>query len=537
MKGKMMPLFILCLLVGILSACGNKKATTVKEDDKADEQTRKDELVLAIGSEPEDGFDPITGWGRYGSPLFQSTLLSYDENFQLVGDLATDYSLSEDSLEWQVKIRQNIQFSDGEAVRADDVVFTFSEAKNSNSVIDLSNLESIHASDDNTVIFTLKQPDSTFIAHLASIGIVPQHAYNEKYHEKPIGSGPYQLVEWNRGQQLIVEKNPYYYGNESFFKRLTFLFTEADAAYAAAQAGQVDVAVVQPRLADKKVDGMKLVELESVDNRGIVFPYVPSGQVNDNGDPIGNDVTSDPLIRKAINMAVNRKELVENVLEGYGTPAYSVADQLPWWNPDTAFEDGNLDEAANMLDEAGWQMNSNGVREKDGIPASFTLLYATGDEQRQSLAMAFASMMQPLGIEVETAGKSWNDLERLMHSHPVLFGWGSHTPLEMYHLYSTSTTGKGYYNPNYYSNKKVDEYMEKAIHANSPEEANEYWKKAQWDGEIGFSVAGDAPWAWLVNVEHLYVIREDLEIGRQKIQPHGHGWPMTDFIQNWRLIE
>ncbi|WP_233505450.1 ABC transporter substrate-binding protein [Sporosarcina sp. BI001-red] len=537
MKGKMIPLFILCLLVVVLSACGGKKVTVVKEENKADKQTRKDELVLAIGSEPEDGFDPITGWGRYGSPLFQSTLLTYDQEFQLVGDLATDYALSDDGLEWQVELREDVKFSDGEKLQAKDVVFTFTEAKNSDSVIDLGNLENVIASDDHTVVFTLKQPDSTFTTHLASIGIVPQHAYSENYHEKPIGSGPYQLVEWNRGQQLIVEKNPHYYGNDSFFKRLTFLFTEMDAGYAAAQAGQVDIATVQPRLAHKKIDGMKLVELESVDNRGISFPYLPSGQVNENGDPIGNDVTSDPIIRKAINIAVDREELVDNVLEGYGTPAYSVSDQLPWWNPDTALEDGNLEEAAKMLEQAGWKMNSKGVREKDGIPASFTLLYATGDEQRQSLAMAFASMMEPLGIKVETSGKSWNDLEKLMYSEPVLFGWGSHTPLEMYNLYSTSTRGEGFNNPTYYSNEKVDEYMEKAIHASSPEEANDYWKKAQWDGETGFSVEGDAPWAWLVNVKHLYVVREDLEIGKQKIQPHGHGWPMTDFIQNWRLIE
>lgn len=537
MQRKMILLTIICLLVVGLSACTGKKAKIAKEDNLAEESTRKEELVLAIGSEPEEGFDPITGWGRYGSPLFQSTVLTYDETFQLVGDLAIDYDLSEGGLEWEVALRQDVQFSDGEKLQANDVVFTFTEAKNSDSVVDLSNLENVSALDDHTVVFTLKQPDSTFTTHLTSIGIVPQHAYDEKYHEKPIGSGPYQLVEWHRGQQLIVEKNPYYYGNESFFKRLTFLFTEVDAGYAAAQAGQVDVAVVQPRLANKEIDGMKLVKLESVDNRGIVFPYLPSGQVNDNGDSIGNDVTSDSVIRKAINIAVNRKELVNHVLEGYGTPAYSVADQLPWWNPDTAFEDGDVNEAAKMLDEAGWQVNAKGVREKDGIPAAFTLLYATGDEQRQSLAMAFASMMEPLGIEVETSGKSWNDLERLMHAHPVLFGWGSHTPLEMYHLYSTSTGGKGFYNPNYYSNEIVDGYMEKAIYASSPEEANTYWKKAQWDGETGFSVEGDAPWAWLVNVEHLYVVREDLDIGRQKIQPHGHGWPMTDFIQNWRFIE
>lgn len=114
-----------------------------------------------------------------------------------------------------------------------------------------------------------------------------------------------------------------------------------------------------------------------------------------------------------------------------------------------------------------------------------------------------------------------------------MMGWGSYNPLEMYNLYSSETRGVGYYNVNYYSNPVVDEYMNKALKSTSQEEANNYWKKAQWNGETGFSAKGDAPWIWLVNLDHLYFVHEDLVIGEQKIQPHGHGWPITDFIQQW----
>ena len=276
-----------------------------------------------------------------------------------------------------------------------------------------------------------------------------------------------------------------------------------------------------------------MVELETVDNRGIMFPFVPSGETTDEGHPIGNDVTADIAIRKAINIAIDREALVDGVLQGFGTPAYSVADQLPWWNEETQFEDGRMEEAAEMLDEAGWVMNDDGVREKDGLLAEFQLLYPAGDQVRQALSMAFAEMIEPLGIQVTTAGYSWDELERLMYSNPVMMGWGSYTPLEMYHLYSSDTKGIGYYNANYYGNPIVDEYMEKALNSISQEEAYEYWKLAQWDGETGFSALGDAPWAWLVNLNHYYLVNENLEIGPQKIQPHGHGWPVTDFIEQW----
>ncbi len=57
------------------------------------------------------------------------------------------------------------------------------------------------------------------------------------------------------------------------------------------------------------------------------------------------------------------------------------------------------------------------------------------------------------------------------------------------------------------------------------------------DGETGFSAKGDAAWAWLVNIQHLYFVRDNLEIGEQKTQPHGHGWPITDFIEKWHWKE
>jgi hypothetical protein len=124
-----------------------------------------------------------------------------------------------------------------------------------------------------------------------------------------------------------------------------------------------------------------------------------------------------------------------------------------------------------------------------------------------------------------------------MYSNAVLFGWGSHDPLEIYNIYSSDNKGVGFYNTIYYSNKVVDEYMEKALSSISESEAIEYWKKAQWDGSTGLSAKGDAPWAWLVNLDHLYLVNEKLDIGVQKVQPHDHGWPITDNIVQWKWKE
>jgi peptide/nickel transport system substrate-binding protein len=94
--------------------------------------------------------------------------------------------------------------------------------------------------------------------------------------------------------------------------------------------------------------------------------------------------------------------------------------------------------------------------------------------------------------------------------------------------------GQGYYNAGFYSNPTVDGYLDQAMTAHSEQEALPYWQKAQWDSETGFSALGDAPWAWLVNLYHVYFVSQCLDVGPQRVQPHGHGWPITANIVEWQ---
>lgn len=516
----------------LLAGCSSSKSD--QPNDKHTEKP-KDELVLAFGSEPETGFDPISGWGRYGSPLFQSTLLKRDEQLNIVNDLAERYDVSEDGKEWTVTIRDDVKFSDGEPLTAADVKFTFENAANSGSVIDLNVLEKVEVVDPMKVKFILKEAQSTFVNNLVATGIVPEHAYSVDYAENPVGSGPFQLVQWDKGQQMIVQANPEYYSEKPFFNKITFVFLNEDAAFAAAQAGTVDLAYIPAAFSNQKVPGMKLEAIKTVDNRGIVFPFVKSGDFTEDGLPIGNDVTADSAIRHAIDIAVDRQALIDGVLEGYGTPAYTSVDGLPWWNPDTVMEDADMDGARKLLDEAGWKdTNGDGILDKGSLKAEFSLYYLASDVIRQSLAISVADMLKPLGIQIKVEGGSWDVIGQKMYSEAVLMGWGSHDPHELYNIYSSDNAGVEYYNTGFYKNDTVDDYFKKALHANSEEEAIEFWKKAQWDGTTGLSGKGDAAWVWLVNIDHLYLVKEGLDIGEQRIHVHGHGWPATDNIADWK---
>jgi len=535
---------LLLILISLIlwSGCATPAAApttdTTATETNTTTQTASNELILAIGGEADEGYDPTLGWGRYGAPLFQSTLLRRDENLNLVNDLAEGYTVSDDALTWTVTIRQDVQFSDGTPLTAADVAFTYNKAATSGGLTDVTVLDEAVALDGYTVELRLRQPQSTFVNRLVTLGIVPAASYDEStYGQNPVGSGPYTLVQWDKGQQLIVEANPLYYGTQPAIERVVFLFLEEDAAFAAAQAGEVQMVAVPQALAIQEIPEMRLVDVQSVDNRGMLFPFVAdTGDQTEEGYAIGNNVTADPAIRQAINYVVDRAALVEGVLEGYGSPAYGPVSGLAWEEPSTVLVDADPATAQTILADGGWaDSDGDGIVEKDGSKAEFTLIYPASDSTRQALALSAADMIRPIGIQVNAEGKSWDEIERLMHSNAILFGWGSHDQTEMWNLYHSTMRGVEYYNTGYYANEQVDNYLDLAMGATSEEEAIAFWQAAQLDANgSGFTTQGDAAWAWLVNLDHTYFVNSCLDIGQPQIEPHGHGWPITANIANWQ---
>lgn len=489
-------------------------------------------VTMPTTSEPASGFDPAYGWGageHVHEPLIQSTLVRTTKDMTIENDLATEYSCSEDGLTWTVKIRDDVKFTDGEALTAKDVAFTYNNCCSNSSVNDFTMLKEAVAVDDNTVEFHMNEAYSIWPYTMAIVGIVPEHAYDENYGQNPIGSGRYIMKQWDKGQQVIFEANPDYYGEAPKIKKLTVLFMEEDAALAAAMAGQVDVAHTAASYSDQEIDGYSLLRVESVDNRGFNLPAVE--ETEKDGILYGNNLTADVKVRRAINLAIDREEMIENVLNGYGTAAYSVCDKMPWYNEEAVTE-YDLDAAKALMEEAGWTQGDDGIREKDGEKAELTLMFSNGDSVRQALAEDTANQLRELGIEVKTEGVGWDTAYERAQSDPLMWGWGAHTPMELYNIYHTiGETGSAEYSP--YSNETVDKYMDEALRSSDLEESYELWKKAQWDGTAGITQEGDIPWIWLCNIDHLYFVQDGLKVADQKLHPHGHGWSIVNNIDEW----
>ena len=526
---------IVLLLTGLLTGCDKSSAEAGAAADGAKKRAADEVIVtMPTTSEPESGFDPAYGWGageHVHEPLIQSTLTTTTKDLKIEKDLATDYQASPDGLTWTVTIRDDVAFTDGEPLTAEDVAFTYNHCKEKSTVNDFTMLDKAVAVDDKTVEFHMTRAFSIWPYTMAVVGIIPEHAYDENYGQNPVGSGRYIMKQWDKGQQVIFEANPDYYGEKPKIKKVTVLFMEEDAALAAAMAGKVDVAHTAASYSDQQIEGYSLLAVQTVDNRGFNLPSIEPQEKD--GITYGNAFTADVNVRRAINIGIDREEMIENVLNGYGTQAYSVCDKMPWYNSQCEV-DYDQEEARRLLTEAGWVEGKDGIREKDGKRAVFTLMFSTEDSVRQALAEDAANQLKEIGIEVKTEGVGWDVAYDRAQSEPLMWGWGAHTPMELYNIYH-SLEGRGIGQAEYspYSNGQVDQYMDQALSTGSLEDSYELWKKAQWDGTTGIIQEGDIPWIWLCNIDHLYFVRDGLRVAEQKIHPHGHGWSIVNNVDQW----
>lgn len=234
---------------------------------------------------------------------------------------------------------------------------------------------------------------------------------------------------------------------------------------------------------------------------------------------------------------MDRRKVVDTVLNGHGKPAYSVIDGTSFWNSEAIIEDNKPEEAKKILDENGWVVGKDGIREKDGIKAEFELYYPTQDQIRTNVAVEAANQAKELGINIKLVGSNWDEMITKSHEVALLYAGGRHNPNQFFESHHPSTAGKGWTNITFYNNPKVTEYLEKAMNSSDLEEANKYWKLAQWDGNVGASVKGDIANVWLARINHTYLGDSRINVGNQGMHSHGHDWALIANISEWKWEE
>ena len=488
-----------------------------------------DELVVCIaahGGEPESGFNPMTGWGKRDDPLIQSTLFKYDSNATLINDLATSYNISDDLKTYTVNIREGIKFTDESPLTAEDVVFTYNKAKESGETTNLESLDNAQKVNDTTIQFTLNRPDSTFINKLAHVGIVPSDSYNNiTYGENPIGSGPYKLKQWDKGQQVIFKRNEDYYGKKPYYRKITNVYLDAETAFVAAKNGEIDVVEVPVTYLNSTIEGMHTQIMHSIDGRYLSLPVMNNTEEKtvDGKSYIGNDITSDSAIREALMIGINRTNISQGAYNGLADPLYDVVSSSLPWSLNSSLSDGDITQAKEILASNGWvDSDGDGIVEKDGKKASFNLNYGSNDQDDQIIALSVSQQAKDFGIEIIPQSKQWSEIRNIKSSEPFVFSGGDLDPYMLYQYYSSSLAGKGWNNVPSYNNPQVDKLMENAmnIELNSSYDS---WK------EVDKLAKKDNPYIPLATKPFLLFVsdRVDISPNTQKIYPHG-----GDFLGN-----
>lgn len=510
-----LPIIIGTILVG--GCTGDKNA-----DLKA-----KKEITISAGYNIVAGkFDPTIGYGVWAPDIFHSHILTVGKNNELINDLATESTISPDGLTYTYRIRKDAKFSDGKPLTAKDIVFTFEKTKDQASAADMTMLDKVEAKDDYTVVFSLKKPWSTFPYSLTETGIVPQHAYTAAYGDHPIGSGPWKVLELKKNQQLILVPNEHYYGKKPNFEKVTILRLDEDAALAAAKSGKLDLVYVNGEAAQNTVKGMKILALPTIDSFAINLPTITERTVD--GEKVGNNITSDIAIRKALNIGIDRKKIIENSISGKGVPAFGTSPDVPW-SSNTRFEDNKVAEAKKILEEAGWKdTDGDGIRDKNGLKAQFTVTGRSNDLDRYNTVVALSQNAKELGIDIVPKSEAWSQA-RKARAIPTCWAFVDLNPINFYRNYHSSQIGKQTIgNPASYSNTEVDREIELAIASVDNKTAQEHWKKAQKLAEQ------DVPFLTISSPQLVYFVKEGLNIpDLGKLPVRGQGLSILENMNEW----
>lgn len=529
LKKQIVALMILTLIIGALAGCGNGEKT--KENSSA--------LSLYVGGTIFDSsLDPVKGAMSYGYPFTNNALTKVSPDSKYVGDLAKNWKISDDALTYTFNLRKSVKFHDGSDFTAEDVVFTYETVKRNqgdNAAVDLSRLESVTADSDYSVTFKLSEPYSSFLDQTACLGIVPSDGYDSQaFDKKPVGTGPWKVAQYDTDQKIIVTANSEYYDGAPAIPQVTILNMEGDTAIANAKSGQMDVVMVDPNYAEETVDGMHIENLETMDIRQISLPVTKENlYTTEDGQKItvGNNITSDKSVREALDIGIDRQKIIDNALNGIGKPANGFTSNLEWGNA-AQFEDNKKQEAAALLEDAGWKKGKDGIYEKHGQKCQFTICSPTGDTARYQLGIAFAQEAKEIGVQIDVEQKTWDELYQTAASVGIVWGWGQYDPVVLKNLfYSKDFKGTGTDNTVGYSNQEADKAIEAAIDANNHADAVAAWKKVQ---EV---TADDHAYLYIVNIEHSYFVSDglDISVNTQIPHPHGHGAPVLCNMKDWTL--
>ncbi|HLQ95778.1 MAG TPA: ABC transporter substrate-binding protein [Pseudogracilibacillus sp.] len=480
-------LFLSAMII-VLAACSDSDEAGTTEEDASSEE--KDSIHLRMTEDP-DFLDPHMMEASLTEQMLLNVfegLLSPEEDGSLAPAIAEDYEESDDGLTYTFDLREDVTFHNGAPVTAEDVEYSIErltgekseDAKSENFDI----VEDVEAEDEHTVVITLEKPNSAFLSYLTGkdAAIIPE-SNDGKHNDDPIGTGPFQLEEYNPGAEIVLEKNEEYWKEDlPYLSKATFDIQEDDeAAFASMQAGEIDVMQIPghriPEIEDE-------FELEYQDNNSTVLIGM-----NEDREPF-----DDKKVRQAVNYAVNKDDVIDAAYSDYATRIGSNMSPAMGDAYKEGLEhvyDQDLEKAKELLEEAGYP---------DGFETSITISSHT--DNYSDIAQVAAENLAEIGVDVDIDVMEWgvwlDDVyEGRDYDMTAIDFTGKLSPYDILSRY-ISDEENNFMN---FENEEYDAVLEDALAEDDEEKQNELYQDAQQilSDEAAAVYIGDYQFVWAMD--------------------------------------
>ncbi len=483
---------------------------------------------------------PTNPTDRDLATLIFSGLTRYDNNGNIVPDLAERWDISEDGKVYEFHLRPDLLWPDGELLTAQDVIFTVQKIQN-NSIRNslLPNWLSIKAEEGNdslTVKFTLPAPYAPFLQN-TTVGILPRHLWaeiqNENFsgHElntKPIGAGAYAVAKIERERpsgsivSVTLKPNEKYWDRTPYIETLKFKFFQTPE-------GAIDA------YRQRSVDAIGGIDAGNISllrhNDRIISASLPRyfavffNQTT-------SKVLADKTVRLALSYATDKNKILDEVWHGYGQTLHSpIVNGMLGYTEDLPKYDFAQEHARNILEEAGWKdADNDGIRSKGGNNLTITITTLENPELVKTAEM-LKTMWSAIGVATEIKVLSNSQLRddaiRPRSYEALLFGYELSADPDPFSFWHSSQRFDPWPNLSLYNNKEADKMLEEARQKQNPLDRTELYKKLQK------TIIDDAPAIFLVASKFIYPTTPELR-GAELIFLANPSWRFAE-IKNRHL--
>ena len=504
----------------LLVGCAGGATGTTGTDDPAGDSPTSANLYLYQKPVQFNPLAPGQGAEQLVMSLVYNALFNVGPDFEPVPRLAESWDVSEDATEYTFHLRDGLQWSDGEPITAEDVVFTYNlvadpEVASTNAapfagVVGFDDvqegaaetLEGIVAEDEKTVTVTLEEPTPGFLALFGSgYGILPEHVLGEvepsavmehEFFKLPsVSSGPYVMSEFNVDENVVLEANPNYW-SEVGIDTLYLQMLTSDVATAQLATGEIDVVQISPQdLAT--IEGLDGVTVSSAPSPGFLRLLVNFQKFEDE------------RVRQAFLYAINRQGIIDGVLGGHGQTINSTI-MTPWALPDDLEPyEYDPERATALLEEAGYDFDQE-----------LRLSWIPGTADRDAAVAVVLENLKAIGINaVANQIESANQLGMIENAEYDLMvsGGGTYTPdptVSANALLCDRVFPAGG-NTSLFCNEELDALLNQgAVTADPDQRAEVYQEAARLDNQM-------VPYLWLYVPDTLWATSDRL----QGFEPHG----------------